>query len=98
MQKYYNQKRLKGLTFSERNMVYLTTKNIITKRPSKKLDYKYLKLYKVTKRILENNYQLNLLFKIRIYPIFYIFLLENAINVKLINIKRNNVEIKKNTK
>ena len=37
-------------------MVYLATKNIITKKPSKKLDYKYLKPYKVIKRISENNY------------------------------------------
>ena len=56
MRKYYNQKRLKGLTFSEESMVYLAIKNIIIKRPSKKLDYKYLGLYKVTKRISENNY------------------------------------------
>ena len=37
-------------------MVYLTTKNIITKKLSKKLDHKYLKLYKVIKKISENNY------------------------------------------
>ena len=76
-------------------MVYLATKNIIIKKLSKKLDYKYLGLYKVIKRILENNYQLDLPFKVRIYPIFYISLFENVINVKLINIKRNNVEIEK---
>ena len=76
-------------------MVYLAIKNIITKKLNKKLDYKYLELYKVIKRISENNYQLDLPPKVRIYPIFYISLLEDAINVKLINIKRNNVEIKK---
>ena len=37
-------------------MVYLAIKNIITKKPSKKLDYKYLKLYKIIKRISKNNY------------------------------------------
>ena len=95
MKKYYNQKRLKGLTFSEESMVYLAIKNIIIKRPSKKLDYKYLGLYKVTKRISENNYQLDLPPKVRIYPIFYISLLKDAINVKLINIGRNNVKVKK---
>ena len=79
-------------------MVYLATKNIITKKPSKKLDHKYLKPYKVIKRISKNNYQLNLPPKVRIYLIFYISLLENATNVKLINTKRNNVKIKKNTK
>ena len=56
MKKYYNQKKLKGLTFSEESIIYLAIKNIIIKRPSKKLDHKYLRLYKVTKRISENNY------------------------------------------
>ena len=37
-------------------MVYLVTKNIITKRFNKKLDYKYLRLYKIIKKISENNY------------------------------------------
>ena len=37
-------------------MVYLTIKNIIIKRFNQKLDYKYLGLYKVIKRISENNY------------------------------------------
>ena len=74
-------------------MVYLATKNIIIKRPNKKLDYKYLGPYKVTKRISENNYQLDLPPKVRIYPIFYISLLKNAINVELINTGRNNVKV-----
>ena len=56
MKKYYNQKRLKGLTFLEKSMVYLAIKNIIIKRFNKKLNHKYLGLYKVTKRISENNY------------------------------------------
>ena len=95
MKKYYNQKRLKGLTFSEKRMVYLATKNIITKRLNKKLNYKYLGLYKVIKKILENNYQLDLLLKVRIYPIFYILLFKDAINVNPISIGRNDVKVKK---
>ena len=74
-------------------MVYLVIKNIIIKRFSKKLDYKYLGLYKVTKRISENNYQLDLPPKVRIYLIFHIFLLKDVINVELINAGRNNVKI-----
>ena len=93
MKKYYNQKKLKGLTFSEENMVYLAIKNIITKRLNKKLDYKYLRLYKVIKRILENNYQLDLPPKVRIYLIFYISLLKDAINVKPISTERDNVKV-----
>ena len=74
-------------------MVYLATKNIIIKKPSKKLDYKYLGLYKITKRILKNNYQLDLPPKVRIHLIFYISLLKDAINVKLISTGRNNVKV-----
>ena len=74
-------------------MIYLATKNIIIKRFSKKLDYKYLGLYKVTKRISENNYQLDLPPKVRIYLIFHISLLKDVINVKLINTGRNNVKV-----
>ena len=74
-------------------MVYLATKNIITKKLSKKLDYKYLRLYKVIKRISENNYQLDLPPKVRIHPIFYISLLKDAINIEPISAGRNNVKI-----
>ena len=76
-------------------MVYLATKNIITKKPNKKLDYKYLKLYKVIKKILKNNYQLDLPPKIQIHSIFYILLLEDAINVNFINTGQNDVKVKK---
>ena len=93
IKKYYNQKRLKKLTFSEENMVYLAIKSIITKRLNKKLNHKYLEPYKVTKKISENNYQLDLPPKVRIYLIFYISLLKNAINVKPINTERNNVKV-----
>ena len=76
-------------------MVYLVIKNIITKKPSKKLNHKYLKPYKVIKKISKNNYQLDLPPKVRIYLIFYISLLENAINVNLINIGQNDIKVKK---
>ena len=76
-------------------MVYLAIKNIIIKRLSKKLDYKYLGLYKVIKKTLENNYQLDLPLKVRIYLIFYISLLKNVINVEFISTGRDNVKIDK---
>ena len=75
-------------------MVYLATKNIITKRPNKKLNYKYIEPYKVIKKISKNNYQLNLPPKVKIHLIFYIFLLENVKNVNLQNIKQNDVKVK----
>ena len=54
--KYYNQKRLKKPTFLKKNIVYLAIKNIIIKQLNKKLDYKYIGLYKIIKKILKNNY------------------------------------------
>ncbi|RFN43552.1 pol polyprotein [Fusarium flagelliforme] len=60
MKKYYDTKRIKRPTFKEGEMVYLSAKNIQTKRPSHKLDYKYLRPYKIIKKISENNYKLDL--------------------------------------
>ena len=74
-------------------MVYLVTKNIIIKKPNKNLDCKYLRPYKVKKRISENNYQLDLPPKVRIYPIFYISLFKDVTNVKLISTERDNVKV-----
>ena len=46
-------------------MVYLAIKNIIIKRPNKKLDYKYIGPYLIIKKLLKNNYELNLLLKLK---------------------------------
>ena len=77
-------------------MVYLVIKNITIKRFNKKLDYKYIGLYLIIKKILKNNYELNLLLGVRIYLIFYIFLFENVTNINVIKIGRDNIEIKIN--
>ena len=68
-------------------MVYLAIKNIIIKQLNKKLDYKYIGPYKIIKKILKNNYELDLLLGIRIYLTFYISLLENVTNINAIKIK-----------
>ena len=77
-------------------MVYLVIKNITIKRFNKKLNYKYIGPYLIIKKILKNNYELDLLLKVKIYLIFYILLLENVTNINVIKIGRNNVEIKIN--
>ena len=74
-------------------MVYLATKNITTKRPSKKLDYKYIGPYPVIKKISENNYELDLPSGVRIHPIFHISLLEDAANVDATEAGRDDVEV-----
>jgi hypothetical protein len=78
MKNHYDKKRLKGPTFSEGDMVYLATKNITTKRQSKKLDFKFLGPYKILQKVSENNYKLDLPSKVRIHPIFHVSLLESA--------------------
>ena len=60
-------------------MVYLTRKNIKTKRPSNKLDYTKLGPYKIKKKLGPVTFELQVLEGIRIYPVFYILLLELAL-------------------
>ena len=56
--------------------MYLLTKNLKTIRPSQKLDYKKIGFFFIKKT--KGEYQLQIGFpkKIKIYPIFYISLLE----------------------
>ena len=66
------------LTLKEGDKVYLLRKNIVTKRPSYKLDYKKLGLFRIVKVKGLVNFQLVLPKTINIYPVFYISLLELA--------------------
>jgi hypothetical protein len=54
--------------------VWLSIKNLKTDRPSKKLDYKIISLFKIIKAF-GNIYTLNLPAHIKIHPIFHVFLL-----------------------
>jgi len=45
MIKYYNIKRIKGPSFEKGDKVYLFHKNIVTKRPNDKLDFKKFRLF-----------------------------------------------------
>lgn len=78
MKRYYDQKRSEGPTFSEGDMVYLSTKNIETKRPSKKLDFKYLGPFKILKKLSDSTYKLDLPPKVKLHPVFNVSLLESA--------------------
>jgi hypothetical protein len=62
----------------EGDKVYLLQKNIATKRLSDKLDYKKLGLFKIAKIKSLVNYCLKLPKTIKIYPVFYVSLLELA--------------------
>ena len=56
--------------------VYLLTKNLRTKRGTKKLDHVKVGLFLIAERRGELNYQLELLKDAKVHPMFYISLLE----------------------
>jgi hypothetical protein len=95
IKQYYNKHRLEGRCLERGDKVYLILKKSYTKRPSKKLDFKEIGLFKVEERILTSNYRLSLLVLMKLQTnVFYISLLEPAPkNVKLaIDIKAENEE------
>ena len=47
MKKYYNRNKLKGPRLERGDKVYLILRNLCTKRPNKKLDFKKIRPFKV---------------------------------------------------
>ena len=79
MKKFYDKNRLEGPRLEEGGKVYLTSQNLYIKRPSKKLDFRKIGLFKIDKKISKNNYIFILPLTIRLRTnIFYISLLELA--------------------
>ena len=76
IKRYYNLKISEGLDLKKGNKVWLLYKNILNRQLSKKLDYIKLGPFKIKKKVTEINYKLNLLAKIKIYPIQYIAMLK----------------------
>lgn len=74
-------------------MVYLSTKNITTKQPSHKLDFKYIRPYKIIKKVSKNNYKLDLPSKVRLYLIFHISLLKSAEGIIWVRIDNEPTEV-----
>jgi hypothetical protein len=75
---YTNKKRLGGPWLKKGDKVYLLQQNIQTIQPSDKLDYKKLGPFVIEQALKPVNYKLQLPDYIRIYPVFYILLLEPA--------------------
>ena len=77
IKEHYDKYRLEGPRLERGDKVYLISRNIRTKRLSKKLDFKKIGLFKVDERVSNNNYRLLLLATIRLRTyIFHISLLE----------------------
>jgi len=62
--------------FAVEERVYLRTNNIHVKQQSKKLNNKSIKLFKVKRNIKGLSYELDLLKKMRIHPVFHTFMLQ----------------------
>ena len=75
---YYNKLKLERPRFRKEDLIYLLRRNIKIIRLSDKFDYKKFGSFKVKRNIKNISYELYLLLTIRIYPVFYIFLLELA--------------------
>ena len=97
----YNIKKKKKSQLKKGDKIYLSTQNFKTIRPSQKLDHKKIGFFFIKKQKENANYKLDFPKKIKIYPIFYISLLELANQEILIFIKlpklspKNKYKIKK---
>lgn len=78
MKHYADKKRLPAPILEEGHKVYLIRKNIKTKRPSDKLDWKKIGPFLIKRKISNTNYELSLPDGMKIHPIFHISLLEKA--------------------
>ena len=73
--KYYN-KRYKLKSFAVEELIMLSTRNLKQKRFSKKILYKYIKLFRIKNKIKTQIYCFILFNIYRIYNTFYILFLE----------------------
>ena len=76
--KYINKKRKMAPLLKKKNKVYLLTKNLKTKKTSKKLNNIKIESFYVKKVKKSKTYELKLSKDIRIFLIFNIFLLESV--------------------
>jgi len=81
---YYNKTRFKDITLKKGNKVYLFIRNITTRKPNKKLNYKKIKLFKIKRSIKGISFKLALPKTIKIYLVFYVLLFKPANNKTLI--------------
>ena len=75
---YANKSRLGGPRLQKGDLVYLLRRNIKIIRLNDKLDLKKIGPFKVKRNIRDISFELKLPSVIKIYPVFYLLLLEPA--------------------
>ena len=78
---YHDKRRVEATIFQEGEKVYLPRRNIKTKRPSDKLDFRKLGPYKIIRRVNRVNYELQIPKKGKekpVHPVFHLSLFEKA--------------------
>ena len=78
MAHYANRQRVKGPPLKEGDAVYLSRRNIKTKRPSDKLDHKRLGPFKISRKLSDVSYELDLPGTTKLHNRFHVSLLEPA--------------------
>ena len=73
-----NKSRKEGPQLKEGNKVWLNTKNLKTKRPSRKLDHTKVGPFRIEAVVGPVNYQLELPKNSKLHPVFHVSLLEKA--------------------
>jgi hypothetical protein len=74
--KYYNKKH-KDMSYNVRDEVLLSSRNIRTRRACKKLNDRFISLFRVMEKVSRNTYKLNLLKRYeRLHRTFGVILLE----------------------
>ncbi|GME32536.1 reverse transcriptase domain protein [Neofusicoccum parvum] len=78
MSRYYDRRHQEAPELKEGDKVYLLRKNIKTKRPNNKLDFKKIGPFEIAEKLGKVNYRLKLPKTMRIHPVFHVALLEPA--------------------
>ncbi len=76
--KYQNKKQKTVSQLKKRNKVYFFTKNLRTRKSSKKLNYIKIGLFLVKKTKKSVNYKLDLFKNAKVFSVFYILLLKSV--------------------
>ena len=78
-ERFANKHRKRPPPLQPGDLVWLDARNIVTSRPSRKLDVKRLGPFEILKKINEVSYELNLPPSMHIHPTFHVSLLEKVV-------------------